>query len=621
MRLSDLKLNPLVEAARFGNQQLSYIKSRSDEFKIGIEYEFELDDDYIEMSYDSSEFQAAAKKEIETDLIDNGVVSEFADIDDNMKTSFVFMDSLNDFVEVMNTTFSLDDGDPFIGDKIISRIVASSGRQLEFDFGADDLTTKDIELIDDASVELASFSRTVNTLIDITNQISPTIIDMLLENLQQSYAYYHAPVDKHSEFISKLENFKDIAANISEVAIPLREPDHDNISPEWVRNARTLASLLGKLKPLIEDWNAEGHKVGGVRHLMAQGRPIVVELFDDEIDSAIPELKDSGRFDDLVSDSEFESESDAVSTAKNLLQQSVDHSMIEAIHSEHMHNGVEAKTIPLSLNDTLDFMESMFNFIDEYASTTNDTGMHVNISHKSFENKTPDKVSLLKLMLLMDTDFMQSVGGKVGARGKKWVERGQYALSLERKLEQREITPVATLYNKQGIQGVIDYMAHSLVETDKYSTINYTAMLTGSSSARRLEYRFFGGADYHKKFQEIEHDIYFACYTILAAVEPKFLQKEFYQAVIRMLDKWSKKSEGMPFLSLASKIKKEGASEPLERHEQLATIAKMTSTKFDTVEELKSSDLFKKFIKIKHKSKPMIYRYEDGKVGIKFPLV
>src|SRR5690554_6081145 len=68
-------------------------------------------------------------------------------------------------------------------------------------------------------------------------------------------------------------------------------------------------------------------------------------------------------------------------------------------------DGAEVITKPLLPDDAFDFMNAMFEYIKEHGSTSMQTGLHINISHRSFTQGTlPDP---LKIIALMDVDFFQ----------------------------------------------------------------------------------------------------------------------------------------------------------------------------------------------------------------------
>ena len=206
--------------------------------------------------------------------------------------------------------------------------------------------------------------------------------------------------------------------------------------------------------------------------------------------------------------------------------------------------GGELITKPLTFPEMITRMKEVFAFIREYGYTDDQTGMHVNISHKRF--KTIERMDLLKMVVLLDPDYMQNEG--LG----KWKERNDMVRNLYRQLTPRFIQSLAVYYTRHGISKVEEEMRNELIQPQKFRSVNFTNSFGYvNAQERRIEYRLFGGSGYESRLNDASMDILFACYTVLAAMDENFLRREYLEHLMKVLNRYSYAQYQMSFIELA----------------------------------------------------------------------
>lgn len=238
--------------------------------------------------------------------------------------------------------------------------------------------------------------------------------------------------------------------------------------------------------------------------------------------------------------------------------------MIEDILRDgSVDDGGEVVSKPLSYNDTFIFMNEMFEYIQRVGSTSNVTGMHVNIS--SDINFNPDSFNVLKQIVLMDPDFMQGDPKGSNLKVVKWEERSHQVRNVYGVITPRIIEAAVERFIENGINELEDYISSTIIrDNQKFRSINLKSFLSpDSESTRRIEFRFFGGGGYEYRLDDIQHDINYVMYTMLAGSEPNFLRREYLQNLIRMLNTKSMAFYGKTFDQLVFIVRNDGSLQSL----------------------------------------------------------
>lgn len=222
--------------------------------------------------------------------------------------------------------------------------------------------------------------------------------------------------------------------------------------------------------------------------------------------------------------------------------------------------GVEVITHPLSFNTAMKTMKDVLGFIRRYGWTNSTTGMHVNISHQSFESG--GEINPLQLIVLLGGDYFQRGQKKVGDKKEeiiKYPERFSETDSMLGKLDNEMVmNSLADEYNAGGFQRMEAFLLKILPTNVRQSSINFKHLFGNLKQAeRRIEYRFFGGDDYELRASEMENDIRMILLTMAHVLSGVFDKNSYKKDLLRILNGYSKGINGKDFLDYAKNRKGE----------------------------------------------------------------
>jgi len=196
-----------------------------------------------------------------------------------------------------------------------------------------------------------------------------------------------------------------------------------------------------------------------------------------------------------------------------------------------VEQGVEVITKPLSLRDTLTFMKHMFEFIDksELSKTNQTTGLHVNVSLDGFSKNT---FNATKALVLLDPDFFSGID--------KYPVRNTWVENITKELGNTEVLlGLASTYRNSGVKAFIqtfEKLISKLAVKESSISLDYFLRNDIKQKERRIEFRFFGGTGYERRYTEIVNDIINVCFVMLCGGSG-MLQKEYHRGIIRLLDR------------------------------------------------------------------------------------
>lgn len=243
----------------------------------------------------------------------------------------------------------------------------------------------------------------------------------------------------------------------------------------------------------------------------------------------------------IMGDDDANMESDNVSYVRNTLPSQLMNRVENIELDSSVPDGVEVITRPLVPEDAFDFMEEMFEYIHDEGSTSAKTGMHVNLSHKSFStgNQLPDP---LKIIALMDPDFFQDATNV--KKHIKYPERNNMVEQLTSSISNENVLSlIARGYLSEGLAGMEDMLKHAMVRDVKFRSINWSHFLKEYDPAtRRIELRYFGGQGYENRFNEIVSDIKFVMYVVQAVTNSSYKPETYYRGLYRILDRAAKRA-------------------------------------------------------------------------------
>lgn len=504
------------EAARFGNKEKMEVIKKSNDFRIGIEYEFEVYESYLGSGYNESDVEPT-DDEIEREVDEILSHPSFKKLINDMASLIV---GVVDYMP-METLLNARDENP--------------NQPVESDFYQNLFATIEELQVDDVfeyAIDIINFERD-NRMVSFFELFSEAIE----EYYGTGFASFKYP-----------QGTREAAMYLKK----LNEITEEN-KLQVLAAVKTFSDGFYDVFVDLED------------HFMRKTWADVVRILSRDIAST-SQLQDiatinareilAGVSDDYSSDlNEL-----AVSYVENEIPSHMSRYIEKVEEDSSLQHGAEVVTDPLTLADTFDFMEDMFAFIQNHGYTDDGCGMHVNISHRLMGKEV--RLNPLRILTLLDPDFLQN--RTVNRKLDKYEERSRYAQSFGSILARDDILgALVESYATKGFDALESDLSFYLVRSEKYRAINFTALFNVEQpDRRRIEVRLFGGKDYEKRFAEIQHDIYNLCYTIQAMVDPDFKKREHLEGIMRLLNRASARfdmNSTTTFMDLVARYRKTGS--------------------------------------------------------------
>jgi hypothetical protein len=207
--------------------------------------------------------------------------------------------------------------------------------------------------------------------------------------------------------------------------------------------------------------------------------------------------------------------------------------------------GVEVISHPEEINDAMETMETMFDHINKVGSTSTNTGMHVNMSIRGVEFSR-NNFNTVKFLILLDLAHLitRDSSGFI-----KFPPRS-YVSDMFASIKDSDI--IVSLANKRNFDDIIDALDGYIKKDTKYQSINFSHAFGSyiSPHLRRVEMRFFGGADYEYRYEEIYWNIHRAAYMMLAGFDKDFGEREYKELIYRWLNRISETKYNVSFAEL-----------------------------------------------------------------------
>ena len=256
-----------------------------------------------------------------------------------------------------------------------------------------------------------------------------------------------------------------------------------------------------------------------------------------------------------------------------MLDEILPNSIEKVTYDGSVSQGVETISKPEELNDAMETMETMFEHIKEVGSTSTSTGMHVNMSIRglAFSKENFNKV---KFIILMDLAHLitKDSAGFIKFRPRGYVEDIFKSINNNYNM--------FSMANSRNFNEVVEWLDLFVSENTKYQSINFSHAFGSkvSPQLRRVEMRFFGGADYEDRYEEIYWNIHRAAYMMLAGFDKDFGEREYKELIYRWLNRISEKNYNVSFAELSRVVKSiaggAGAVNDAEQEEILAKLGK-----------------------------------------------
>lgn len=199
--------------------------------------------------------------------------------------------------------------------------------------------------------------------------------------------------------------------------------------------------------------------------------------------------------------------------------------------------GMEIVSPIMSLNDAINVLPKIFEFISNNGETNQSTGLHVNISYKGF-NLT--KLDTFKMMMFMEEGYIYE----------HFPERivSEYLVFLYRNIAGNANINSDKLksFNKRDIAKANDIIKKSRDNLltwlqpapNKLRGINTMSQRGDGNNKKssRIEFRYLGGSNYENKLDKVKHQILNYAYLIKLGMDKNYKKKEYINKVARMID-------------------------------------------------------------------------------------
>lgn len=551
MKLKHLVKQILTESVKFGGSEKSEVMSFSDNFRVGFEFEMHLKEEYGPLEAWREEFDYLSIDEYKAsdsfrDYV-RGMVSQeetefYEEIIDETQSS---VDQVNDYgneADVLINLLKLNNRTL----NNINEIVRSK------DFSAlsntDELTL--LYRLSEVTNELEDYYDWESITTDLVN-----IFDILDDA-------------EHKRIVSH------VSTNLADDVIP---PELQNSATEsflWIARFFEAMKDLERLQgsPIVEQSDArwlEGAENFFARKDNALRLAAVfeacqnLEITETDLDGYF-RFKDVDDYIEEMDDQEIEEiaiimnvsyptnelfidDNEYAFQIENLLSGSGFEEYVWRVDTDSsVSKGGEIITKPVPLSESLIVLDQVLEFIKRYGDTSNETGLHINMSID-----TPGfdfVVDPLRLMLLMNSKHMADAFSIRNATVGRMTRRIINAWTLEN---------AAHSFTNSGMQGLIDY-TRGLVPQDKYWQINFQHMkgysaseidygVEGIRSERRIEFRFPGGAGYETRGDVIEHHLLRSAYMLLVLFHGRYEYKDFVRDLYRFWDDVADRVFGVSF--------------------------------------------------------------------------
>lgn len=523
-------LEPINEALRFTNKSAREILERSNEFRIGIEYEFHPEGDDGDDEFDDEDII-----EIEGELIDNFIENNYQEMREMME-SFSLIDRIvdNSLYKQLISNFLSDSFETY------AEFFYNNRRSIDLYLDEQNTQIDAFGLSDDQEEEIKEFLaqtyfffnlfyfvfKSVDSITDFIGSGGVTE-DALARLFSYDFLSHSQSIDTEYSTIRNLvkTEFSFITPyHVEDLDDIIEDLTRDNLTSEIIENVirRVNEEFINEVENFVDAIEGENADISDLSEIMADV------------------AREDGEFAD-----EAQTRADERREQSNNIEQKVYNEIghIEKVENEH-DDQKEIITQALPIKEAFSVMEDMHEFIKENGHTTDKSGMHVNISHQGFST---ENLNILKMLLFLDVNFFQNLS-PTGSTNNKFPVRNHVG-TMFRLFPNRPVdldsgsamdNDIVRLADTFVETGDIDEMAEELsfkLRREKYTAVNLTTFIPQSNMSRnRLEFRFFGGEDYEFRTEEIQRDILNACYVILAAYDEDFLRREYIEAIIRFMN-------------------------------------------------------------------------------------
>lgn len=183
--------------------------------------------------------------------------------------------------------------------------------------------------------------------------------------------------------------------------------------------------------------------------------------------------------------------------------------------------GMELKNPPMSVPEFVKICPRVFDWIEEKDGyTDNDCGLHLSMSIRG-ESNLADKLDIVKLHMFTEEPLISKYfKGRVGSG---------YVKSIRNKIRNQG------KIDRDDLRKILDYDKIKKALSRGHSDAINIEHLTNSRSGR-IEFRYAGHANYHKRWPEIKYMLGLYAHYMKLAYDPDYKRKEYLIKLVREID-------------------------------------------------------------------------------------
>jgi len=539
----------LTEGLRFGMKEKHLVDKESRDFRIGIEYEFKVNEGAIDGEYNDEFYDAVYDRanELMQEDMEGKKESFLEDWASNDMNEFNVGSATGSLHTIKEQGRNIDEEMSELDDIVNNVDTAFIG------WDGDDEDQKEFNGFTDKD-DLELYERFIELLSNITDQlklIASEAQSIEVDDQLDRFIYYIS--DDAREIENNWEEFKSasyaLSDYINDVSLSTDiddiEDDKDVFENYSITDSiQTVYNMVSNNIMAMDgddgDWDKkieEGFKESA-EDLWESEKEHYLGYDPDNIHET--EFYETAR-EEIEREGDFKSMS-IERVEEQLSEHGIDMDKISSVEPEG--DMAEVITKPINLMDTLKLMEEMFDFISDEGDTSHGgAGMHINVSIKGLKfNK--DNMNPAKLMVLLDPKFLHN---EVNFPSRNHVANILNQFDSERILELAFNPNMSMLIDEfeAGIKNNI---------SSKFYTLNFRDR-DNDTDTQRIEFRFFGGRDYEARFDEIKEQLYRTLYITMVAYSEEFGQKEYYRKVTQILNNKADEYFDMNFFDLVKIVK------------------------------------------------------------------
>ena len=537
----------LFEGIKFGDKEKKVVLDHSEDYWVGIEYEFNVNTEEEKSVRDLVDFEQDPD-DILRDMVNVGE-------DNNIDLDSDYAEHMANYLE---DNFSIEEYVPsvcmdlfFIIRHLTEKLTDSEPEDTETeDMFPEEKKDAYFKIYRDLFIEQSNEGEIdLNNIYELFNSDSIgshsfyaicKVLDVYYDGnlfegkttlMEDFYEFYNLNIDLNPEFfdirnteenIRELEDIDNINKTISQIIDHLRKSSLNNFFTKDDELSYTVSQSGFSLSDFdISDYIKYVEEYGNISDVTN----FIIDTLTDYVDGG------------YLEDANAELDED------NLRSQ-VD--FIDRIEDEH-DDMKEVITEKMTVVDAIENIQDMFKYMSNNVRVEDYAGMHISISTDKYDL---DDFNLAKFVTIMDIDHIRDYfpdGGHVSDLQNE-VNKIIYDNIMKvvlRNVVKKENSLVNVIKD-------IEYGISNNVNTKKHQTINFGEYRISDG---RIELRFFGGENYHQRYEDIMTHLLRALYLLNFAYTDEY-NKEYFIKITKMVNNVFRHKYSFSFSYLYSSLMK-----------------------------------------------------------------